>query len=503
MSIMSSALISKDIAGEADLPIRKTIIHRDRRIEFPNGEVQAETKDADNDVFVYNVLNISTFGCRLEPKDTAAIYEFANKIFDLKVVSDGYLVYEGKAKVVNESRSNGKASLGVCFIDNTVDIDKIGMIFNTDGKDSGLSSIKNIIQISKDILPEFKVLVADLNTLLKEIKNKLGIEEAKLAKYFETNPINKASYEEQLLDLALSMYRKEIDSIFEKFSQFYETLDFDSLEYHKVYFRTNFLEDIFSTPFLKRSYEKPLGYAGDFGLMIMMYDYQNYGASLFHKFLHRWGCYLPAAIANKNRVILIGEILLEEMELAENTFKAASIACGPAKEFEAFVNKAKGDKPVELICIDQEPLALDYAINNLKKTTLNKKNIKTKFFKEDAVLGIIKRKEFTKSFEQSNVITCAGLFDYLSDRVSSKLIESLYDFLAPGGLLLIGNVSDRNPDKFSMDFLVEWRLILRSKNDLVNLIPKSIKETKGVEYEVVSEALDLNLFLKIRKPKDD
>jgi extracellular factor (EF) 3-hydroxypalmitic acid methyl ester biosynthesis protein len=42
-------------------------------------------------------------------------------------------------------------------------------------------------------------------------------------------------------------------------------------------------------------------------------------------------------------------------------------------------------------------------------------------------------------------VYCAGLFDYLSDRICRRLLEVFYDLLAPGGLLVATNVDSSNP----------------------------------------------------------
>ncbi|MCK7488834.1 MAG: class I SAM-dependent methyltransferase [Anaerotruncus sp.] len=60
----------------------------------------------------------------------------------------------------------------------------------------------------------------------------------------------------------------------------------------------------------------------------------------------------------------------------------------------------------------------------------------------------------------------AGLFDYLSDRASNRLIHKLYSFLKPGGSLVIGNFGLYNPQRFIMEFRAEWFLIHRGEFEL-------------------------------------
>jgi extracellular factor (EF) 3-hydroxypalmitic acid methyl ester biosynthesis protein len=127
------------------------------------------------------------------------------------------------------------------------------------------------------------------------------------------------------------------------------------------------------------------------------------------------------------------------------------------------------------------------------------RDVEISLLAEDAVLGIIRGRDFTKEIEGSDVIVCAGLFDYLSDRVASKLIDALLQKLRPGGTLYIGNVSSAIPDVFTMSYFMEWNLVLRDERQLLNLVSEQARHEFNLKCEVVSEALGLNLFLKVKK----
>ena len=64
--------------------------------------------------------------------------------------------------------------------------------------------------------------------------------------------------------------------------------------------------------------------------------------------------------------------------------------------------------------------------------------------------------------ETYDVIYCAGLFDYLSDRICKRLMNIFYDILAPGGLLVATNVDTSNPSRQTMEQVLEWHLIYRN-----------------------------------------
>lgn len=58
-----------------------------------------------------------------------------------------------------------------------------------------------------------------------------------------------------------------------------------------------------------------------------------------------------------------------------------------------------------------------------------------------------------------DLVYCAGLFDYLSDRICRRLLEIFYDMLAPGGLLIATNVHPSNDGGNRTEYLAEWHLV--------------------------------------------
>lgn len=88
---------------------------------------------------------------------------------------------------------------------------------------------------------------------------------------------------------------------------------------------------------------------------------------------------------------------------------------------------------------------LNDAINTIK-TVENRiyGNINVQYIHK-SVIHIDKIKHNTKY----NYIYSMGLFDYLPTPVAQKLAKQLYNLLAPGGLLLIGNYHVNNPYKLT------------------------------------------------------
>jgi extracellular factor (EF) 3-hydroxypalmitic acid methyl ester biosynthesis protein len=98
-----------------------------------------------------------------------------------------------------------------------------------------------------------------------------------------------------------------------------------------------------------------------------------------------------------------------------------------------------------------------------------------------------------------DVVYCAGLFDYLSDRICRRLLEVFYDLLAPGGLLIATNVDVSNPSRNWMELVVDWHLVYRDQKQFLTLAPE--RAAPGA-CTVKTDVTGVNIFLEVRKPLD-
>ena len=73
-----------------------------------------------------------------------------------------------------------------------------------------------------------------------------------------------------------------------------------------------------------------------------------------------------------------------------------------------------------------------------------------------------------------------------------------YDMLAPGGLLLATNVDSSNPNRNSMDFVLEWHLVHRNQAQLQALNPDRATPNS---FCVKHESTGVNIFIEVRKPQ--
>ena len=69
----------------------------------------------------------------------------------------------------------------------------------------------------------------------------------------------------------------------------------------------------------------------------------------------------------------------------------------------------------------------------------------------------------TAPFVAADLIYCAGLFDYLSDKICSRLLQLFYNWANAGGLVVATNVTPSNSVRYFLEHLLEWNLIYRAR----------------------------------------
>jgi extracellular factor (EF) 3-hydroxypalmitic acid methyl ester biosynthesis protein len=100
-------------------------------------------------------------------------------------------------------------------------------------------------------------------------------------------------------------------------------------------------------------------------------------------------------------------------------------------------------------------------------------------------------------------IYCAGLFDYLQDSVCKQMMEIFYRMLAPGGLMLVTNATDRlnevRPFRYSMELILDWYLIYRDARQFSGFVPAEVDANC---VKVIAENVGANIFLEVEKSEN-
>ncbi len=277
----------------------------------------------------------------------------------------------------------------------------------------------------------------------------------------------------------------------------------DEVAIHKAALQRDLHPYMLSAPFVHRAYTKPLGYAGDYKMVNMMLYNRREGPTTFAQVINALYLESGPAAAHRNRIDLLVEFLEEKLRLAatrERTLRVLNVGCGPAQELQQlFAHSALAQRgQYDLMDFNQE--TLDYAEQQLCMACKRGNHPVGINYIHRSVHDLLKesiRRRDCAGVPRYDVVYCAGLFDYLSDKVCARLLTLFYRWTVPGGTILTTNVHPANPIRATMEHITEWYLIYRDQHDMAALAPET------GHHEVYADSTGINVFLRIDRPHDD
>ncbi len=254
----------------------------------------------------------------------------------------------------------------------------------------------------------------------------------------------------------------------------------------------------------RRTYYKPLGYAGDFQTMLYVYANSFEGDSVFGKVIHK---FFPqdhplgrGIRTRKDLVISLMEsehVRILQEATASPMFRVASLGCGPALEVSEFISRNKTwPGRVAWTLIDQEEEALSAAYRESRREIGKWGSSGDLFLLNLSFVQMLSEGLPLREPGSQDFIFSSGLFDYLRESRARVLIRALYDLLTDGGLLLIGNAVAPNEFFWAAEFLVDWTLLYRTREEMLRL---AALLPEAAEIEVIEEPSGGYYFLKVRK----
>ncbi len=299
--------------------------------------------------------------------------------------------------------------------------------------------------------------------------------------------------------------------VFEKLDKFFadawaevKDLDKDSYLAYQKYFQSINLPLLEIPVEINRHiYQKPLGYSGDYIMINYIYDYHGgekyLGSSSYEKLINNYTCNIPVSSSNIERKKFLKDKISETLSCADqHTTKILSAACGPARELLELAEEGRINKPVHFMALDFEALALDYIKTRLSAIDKGKtRNLSIEYICRD-ITGIIRNKELKQRIEGCNLIYAFGIFDYLSERMASRLVKELFELLSPNGELVICNISlEKASHRAYYELLGGWNMVYRTKEQMLAWV-EGLPGVKKVNFEKPSDFTNY-LFLNVRK----
>ncbi len=259
------------------------------------------------------------------------------------------------------------------------------------------------------------------------------------------------------------------------------------------YFHERFGALVDLSPVIARFYRKPLGYAGDFEMMNMIYRNQSLGSTLFGRSLGRVALDSDAGRAVRHRALYLGDKIEAAVTRGrrDRPARILSVAAGPAMELQLILRKNPAllaAARTQITLLDQDASALEHAREQIQALAAQA-NIEVTLRCINTSIKTVIAEGLDDSYD---LVYSAGLFDYLKDRAARAAGARLVDALTPGGTAVIGNFDVANPTRPFMELILDWPLYHRSADDL-----RLLFADLGSGMTIEKEATGVNLFAVI------
>ena len=478
----------------------KTVSHfqRHRLPRYPAGDFKNSLIEIDistKETIKAKPLNFSKYGLAFQiDSEFAPLVAPFNRIQNLRFTAFGQTFYEGPVEVRHSHLDSSGCTVGVFTYNDPIKVEKVlgvkigHQIINGE---NGFKTSQANIKISE----QFQLLVTqyqDYLLNLQQILEKTQKEIAALAIEEQWE------IEQSILLLLEPFFKEKSDYYIKEISKVCKNFKSEEQLVYKSYFQSHLQNLLLVAAMPRRSVEKPLGYAGDYEMMNMIYERHYEGDNLFSKIQNNYWCSIPPARANilrlnyfKNK---IEEVVMEALKV-RNQVRITSLGSGPAKEIADFIKESPLSEHCVFTCVDQEPKALEYSQRVLTSIAKQQnKNVQFNFVLANVVSYL--RSSPQQFMYEQDLLFASGLFDYLKQSVAKKLTYELLKLVHPQGELIIVNASSTNPGRIGMEFAGEWYLSYRSKEEMSDLV----SELEGYhQKELFLDEEQVYWYLSVKK----
>ncbi|MEY2466669.1 MAG: extracellular factor 3-hydroxypalmitic acid methyl ester biosynthesis protein, partial [Verrucomicrobiota bacterium] len=304
--------------------------------ELKNGVVIGHTSQGNE--LQATLVRLTRYIAVFEIYSPALVLRTSEVFADLQIVLRERTIYSGRAVVRSIINAGSTVVCEVTLSEEAwIDVEfAAGMV-----SDGGLGNeFKEFIQEWQklyQVLPEFKVVIADMQSFLSSLRLwmdqvELGIRSAPSGDRFDL--------EKEVAEKLRGSVVPIICELFERFEEVSKKVEEEFRPAHRMFGKRQLHPLLLSSPFVYRTFSKPLGYAGDYEMVNMMFRDPYEGGSLFAKMVNAYALQLPPIIAHQNRITYLCDKLISETWRASRQGKSLrvfNLGCGPAHEIQRYL----------------------------------------------------------------------------------------------------------------------------------------------------------------------
>jgi len=447
-----------------------------------------------------NLLRLQRYSVVFEVYNPYSILQLSEVLADFRIMAARRLLYHGQAVVSNLLNTGIVLVCEAMLDEGWVELDFLSGVTGG-GPDRGIDlstqfgSFMDEWKSANRVHDPYKLVVSDLASTLGGVRQWLAGIDVGIR---TTVTRRRDELEEEIFSGIQDRVVNEVLPSMQRFEEVSADIADTEVAVHKSYVRRELHPIVLCSPFLYRTYTKPLGYAGDYEMVNMMLREPHEGSTAFAKLLNYTLLNTEPVVAHRNRIDFLVEKLRSECvrRAAHGKTRVFNLACGPAVEVQRFLREFPESDLAEIDLLDFNAETLEYTrecIDEAREAG-GRKTVCRYFQRSVHQLLRAATQGGEDEFTGYDLVYCAGLFDYLSQRVCKRMVELFCTMAKPGGVIIVTNVATRNPRRAWMEYVMEWNLIYRDEKDMMDLVPEGLKPK---DARVGADATGVNLFLEI------
>ncbi len=244
----------------------------------------------------------------------------------------------------------------------------------------------------------------------------------------------------------------------------------------KEYFREALLPLAQKSVIVKRGYEKPRGYPGDYATLEMIYDNKDVSTCILGRLFDRYLLRDSYVTAVRNRKEKMKELLRDALIMHPKAqgCRILNIASGGARDIREFLIENETivkNKKVEFVFVDQDDDALTFSKKQIDSI---RSDVHIQYVNENISGFFSDPKKFKNILGEFDVIYSIGLIDYIPDALLEKLIVFCFEMLVPGGKLFLAVKNTAIFKSLASDWFCDWDFYLRDQKKLISLFNQGL-----------------------------
>jgi hypothetical protein len=148
---------------------------------------------------------------------------------------------------------------------------------------------------------------------------------------------------------------------------------------------------------------------------------------------------------------------------------------------------------LRIVLLDLDPAAIAFAREQLAPL-LESEQLTAE---AASLFRLPQRPQLAAPLDNSDLIFCPGLFDYLEDDAAVQMFRCLHERLAPGGALTVFQFAATNSSRAFMEWVGNWYLLYRDAEEYQRLV--AVAGFPAAMASFGAEPLGVDLFACIRR----